>query len=94
MTYSFYVYYKVGRQNEASVRAAAEALLQAVNLATGIQGRLLCRRDQPETWMEVYESVPDAAMFQTVLDAQVQTLQFAALLGPESRRITELFRPL
>ena len=94
MSFSFYIYYEVNARNEDRVRAAALALQQAVAGATGVQGRLLCRRDKTQTWMEVYEGVPDAAAFQAVLESEAQRLRFAELLAPHSRRITELFRPL
>ena len=94
MSCSFYIYYKVAAQNADRVRAAALELQRALLRATGITGRLLCRRDNPETWMEVYEGVADTAAFQAALDTEVQRLQFGNLLGPDARRITELFRPL
>ena len=94
MSCRFYIYYKVAAQNADKVRAAALELQRALARATGIPGRLLCRRDQPDTWMEVYEGVTDAAAFQAALDTEVQRLQFGNLLAPDARRITELFRPL
>jgi hypothetical protein len=91
---SFYIYYKVAAQNADKVRAAALELQRAVLHATGIPGRLMCRRDQPDTWMEIYEGVADAAAFQAALDSELQRLQFGDLIGPDARRVTELFRPL
>lgn len=94
MTHSIYIYYKVNAGNEAAVRTAAQELLKRVAAATGIQGRLLCRRDKPETWMEVYEGIPDPEAFLATLDQSLQALRFAEVLGPDMRRMTELFRPL
>ncbi|OGA04166.1 MAG: hypothetical protein A3H35_08750 [Betaproteobacteria bacterium RIFCSPLOWO2_02_FULL_62_17] len=94
MSFSFYIYYEINAQNEDKVRAVALALQHAIADATGIQGRLLCRRDKTQTWMEVYEGVPDAAAFQSVLESEVRRLRFAELLAPQSRRMTELFKPL
>lgn len=94
MSFSFYVYYEVNARNEEKVRTAAHVLQQTIAAATGIHGRLLCRRAKTETWMEVYEGVPDAATFQSVLDLETKRLCFGELLAPESRRMTELFRPL
>ena len=70
------------------------ALQQSIAAATGIHGRLLCRRDKTETWMEVYEGVPDPVAFQSIMDSETNRLGIAELLAPQSRRITELFRPL
>ena len=94
MNFSFYVYYEVNTCNEDKVRTAAQGLQRTIADVTGIHGRLLCRRDKTETWMEVYEGVPDASSFQTILDGEAKRLCFAELLAPASRRITELFRPL
>ena len=94
MRFSFYIYYEVNAHNEDQVRTAVQALQRSIAGATGVQGRLLCRRDKTQTWMEVYEGVPDAAAFQTILDSETQRLRFAELLAPQSRRMTELFRPL
>jgi len=94
MSFSFYVYYDVNASKEHEVRSAVHALQQTLAVATGIQGRLLCRRDKTDTWMEVYEGVPDSAAFQSVLDSETNRLGFNELLAPQSRRITELFRPL
>ena len=94
MSFSFYIYYEINAQNEDRVRAAARALQQTIADATGVQGRLLCRRDKTRTWMEVYEGVQDAAAFESVLEREARRLHFAELLAPQSRRMTELFKPL
>lgn len=94
MNFSFYVYYDVIARNEDKVRTAVRNLQLSIADATGIQGRLLCRRDKCETWMEVYEGVSDDAAFQSILDSEVTRQRFAELLAPHSRRATEVFRPL
>ena len=94
MSFSFYVYYKVTEHRSGALRTAVLDLFDAVAAASGVQGRLLCRRDRPDTWMEVYEPVTDASAFEALLDAQVQRLAFGELLGAGSPRITEIFRPL
>ena len=94
MNHSIYIYYKVTPLNEAAVRARATELLKQVAASTGIQGRLLCRRDKPETWMEVYEGVSNPESFVATLNEAIARLHFSELLGPDTRRMTELFRPL
>jgi hypothetical protein len=89
---SYYIYYKVGPATVERVRAAAEELQRSVAAKTGIQGQLLCRRDQPDTWMEVYENVGDAERFERALNAELERLRFTELLG--AQRHTEIFRPL
>ena len=94
MAFSIYIYYKVAAKDSVRVRPVAEELQRALAQSTGVQGSLQCRRDKPETWMEVYEHVADADAFLAALDAQLQRLSFAELLGADSKRVTELFRPL
>lgn len=94
MNYSIYIYYKVTPQNENAVRAAAHDLIAAIARSSGIAGRLLCRRDKPDTWMEAYEGVADPETFLAAIDNELVRVRFADLLGPDARRVTELFRPL
>ena len=49
MHFSFYIYYEVNAQNEDKVRAAVRTLQKSLAGATGVQGRLLCRRRDCET---------------------------------------------
>ncbi len=92
MRSSFYIYYRVVAADSARVRGAIEELQRLVAARTGVTGRLLRRHDDPQTWMEVYESVPDAEGFQTLLQEEVQRLGLDELIG--SPRHTEIFRPL
>jgi uncharacterized protein DUF4936 len=94
MSSSYYIYYKVPAAAATRLRAAAEDLQRSVAAKTGIAGRLLCRRDKAETWMEVYEDVGDEQRFEGALNAELERLRFAELLGAGSARVTEIFRPL
>jgi Domain of unknown function (DUF4936) len=91
---SYYIYYNVKPKAAAGVRAAVEELQRALLAKAGVAGRLLCRLDKPETWMEVYENVPDLDGFQAVLASELERLRFDELLGGGSPRQTEIFRPL
>ena len=64
---SYYVYYKVDEARREVLRAQIELLFGKVREQTGVQGRWMRRRDEPSTFMEVYESVRDAAAFEAVL---------------------------
>ncbi len=92
MRLNFYIYYRVPSQDSARVRGAVEELQRLITARTGIIGRLLCREDDPQTWMEIYESVPDTEGFQQLLDEEMQRLGLEDLIG--SARHTEIFRPL
>jgi hypothetical protein len=91
---SYYIYYKVAPAREAAVRAAVAELQRGLAARTGIAGRLLCRRDKPDTWMEVYENVPDGGTFEAALEVELGRVRFGETLGAGASRITEVFRPL
>jgi hypothetical protein len=58
-----YVYYRIAASDHAAAADAVRRLLVAVAKGTGVTGRCMRRQDDPETWMEVYEAVGDAAAF-------------------------------
>jgi uncharacterized protein DUF4936 len=89
---SYYVYYKVPPANAARARQAVNALQRELSDATGISGRLLQRRDDPTTWMEVYEDVVDAERFEAKLAELAERHGIAPLLAPGSSRRREVFR--
>jgi len=90
---SYYIYYRVTPGNAERALAAVGALQRDLSEATGIGGRLLRRRDDETTWMEIYESVPDGARFEMELAQLVARHGILALLVPGSSRKQEVFRP-
>ncbi len=64
---NYYVYYKVAPENVAALRPGVQVLLDAVERACGVRGRWMHRRDDPSTYMEVYEGVKDEAAFEALL---------------------------
>ena len=56
---NFYVYYRVEERNVDAVALSVESLFKTVKEKTRIQGKWLRRRDDPSTYMEVYEGVKD-----------------------------------
>jgi hypothetical protein len=76
---SYYVYYRVDAARAAGLRAGIEALLARVEEQTGIRGRWMRRRDDPSTYMEVYEGIADDAAFEALLARE------AAVLGLDRR---------
>ncbi len=92
MRSSFYIYYRVPAEDAARVRGMVEELQRVLAARAGVTGRLLRREDDPETWMEIYENVPDAEGFELLLQEELQRLGLDALAG--SARHTEIFRPL
>jgi len=67
----------------AELRAGVERLFAAVERECGVRGRWMHRRDDPATYMEVYEGVKDAGKFEAVLERE------SAKLGLQRR--TERF---
>ena len=92
MKLSYYIYYRVPAENAKRARAAVSALQRELSDITGTGGRLLRRRDDETTWMEIYESVPDGARFEAELAELVERHGLAALLAPGSSRKQEIFR--
>ena len=66
----YYVYYKVGAQDVDRVRRTVRALFEAVEQACGVRGRWMHRRDDPSTYMEVYDDVEDEAAFEALLERE------------------------
>jgi hypothetical protein len=64
---SYYVYYKVDAARVGELRRAVHGLFAAIERACGVRGRWLRRRDDPATYMEVYEGVLDEQAFEGVL---------------------------
>ncbi|TMH49332.1 MAG: DUF4936 family protein [Betaproteobacteria bacterium] len=92
MKLNFYIYYRVPAQNADRARAAVNALQRELSDNAGVGGRLLRRRDDETTWMEIYENVQDGARFEAELAKLVERHGLAALLVPGSSRKQEVFR--
>ena len=91
---SYYIYYRVPPGNAERARESVGALQRELSAATGVDGRLLRRRDDETTWMEIYESVPDGIRFEAKLAELVARHGVLDLLAPGSSRKQEIFRPL
>mgnify|MGYP001192677952 CR=1 FL=1 len=89
--HSIYVYYRVQPELAGEARHAIENMLAAVRAETGVVGRLLCKRDQPTLWMEVYDPVPDTATFERALAQAVSRAGATRFLVPGQMRTLECF---
>lgn len=67
---NYYVYYKVEPGRVAQLRPRVEALFKKVQEQFDVQGRLMRRRDDPTTYMEVYEDVKDEGGFEALLERE------------------------
>jgi hypothetical protein len=64
---NYYVYYKVDPAGVVALRDAVQALFSLAQARFGVRGRWMRRRDDPATYMEVYEGVADEAAFEDFL---------------------------
>jgi len=81
---NYYVYYRVDPARLDFLRPEIEKLFDKVQEYSGVRGRWMHRRDDPSTYMEVYEGVKDEPAFEALLARE------SAILGLE--RKTERFR--
>lgn len=84
-----YIYYRV--DDVAAAIERAQAMQQALATRSGIRGRLMQRRDDAHTLMEIYPGVTDAAAFETALAEAVTACGLDALVQPGTARHVERF---
>ncbi|HEX7053994.1 MAG TPA: DUF4936 family protein [Burkholderiales bacterium] len=77
---NYYVYYKVDLARLAELRRKVDELFAAVEKECGVRGRWMRRRDDPATYMEVYEGVTDEAAFEALLEREGAKLGVARRL--------------
>ncbi|HTP63267.1 MAG TPA: DUF4936 family protein [Burkholderiales bacterium] len=65
---NYYVYYRVDAARADALRIEIHELLEKIQEQSGIRGRWMRRRDDPLTFMEVYEGVKDEAAFEALLE--------------------------
>lgn len=85
----YYIWYRI-TGDHGGARAAVDALLQDVFRHAGVSGRVLVRRDDPRTWMEIYEHVADVLLFERELAAAVRRHDIARWIEGGARH-TEPF---
>lgn len=66
----YYIYYRV-EGDVVAARNAVDAVIRDLGIQCGAKGRVLVRRDDPRTWMEIYERIADADAFERALAAAV-----------------------
>ena len=67
---NYYVYYKLDPARADEFRRLIHSLFDLVENQFGIRGRWMQRRDDPATYMEVYEGVKDEAAFEALLERE------------------------
>ena len=64
---NYYIYYKIAPERLKEVRSRVKALFAELEKQTGVRGRWMRRRDDPTTYMEVFEDVKDEPAFEALL---------------------------
>ena len=64
---NYYVYYKLTPEQVGSAHSLVNELFEKAKQQFGVHGRWLRRRDDPSTYMEVYEGVRDGAAFEALM---------------------------
>ncbi|HEX2199379.1 MAG TPA: DUF4936 family protein [Burkholderiales bacterium] len=67
---NYYVYYKLAPERVAEARLLVESSFSTIEKRCRVRGRWMRRRDDPATYMEVYEGVQDEAAFEALLEAE------------------------
>jgi hypothetical protein len=67
---NYYVYYKLDPARMPLAHAFIKELFQIVKKEFDVHGRWMRRRDDPSTYMEVYEGVEDGAAFEALLQLE------------------------
>jgi hypothetical protein len=86
---SLYVYYKTAP--DAAVAPRVHDMQSDLARQTGVQGRLMRRRDDATTWMEIYEGLGDLHAFEATLADAVARHGLDDLPRPGERRHAERF---
>ena len=67
---NYYVYYRIDPARLRQLWPLVQQLFLEVEKQTGIRGRWLRRRDDPTTYMEVFEGIRDEAAFEALLESE------------------------
>ncbi|HUQ25638.1 MAG TPA: DUF4936 family protein [Burkholderiales bacterium] len=67
---NYYVYYKLEPQRLPLARSLVNELFEKIEKQCGVRGRWMRRRDDPTTYMEVYEGVQDEDAFEAVMTSE------------------------
>ena len=88
---SYFIYYRVAPGRESDARERVEQLQASLQRTTGVRGRLMIKRGEPNLWMEVYEGVRDSSDFERALEFALSEPGFDSLLADGSQRRVECF---
>lgn len=67
-----YVYYRIHEGAQSVARESVARVFDALRQSVGVVGRLSRRVDDPLTWLESYQQVPDCAAFESALSRALE----------------------
>lgn len=85
----YYIYYRVSEKDADEAELLIRSMQARLACRSGVNGRLLKKRDEPGLWMEVYENVTDPQSFERLLKQAVD--EFDIALFADSPRRQECF---
>jgi|WetSurMetagenome_2_1015567.scaffolds.fasta_scaffold705165_2 hypothetical protein len=88
MPLHYYIYYRV-RTDDAETELQIRGMQARLGCRSGHYGSLLKRRDDPLTWMEIYQHIDDSASFEQQLAQAVN--EFDVDMFISGNRVTECF---
>ncbi len=88
---SLYTYYRINPQHRDALRAAVNGLFAAAARAYGVQGRWMQRKDDPDTFLEIYAEVENVDALASFLRRECQRSGFSGLLADGGARHEEIF---
>lgn len=86
-----YSYYRADPAHWEALRGTVEALFRNVLETFGIEGRWMRRKDDPDTFMEIYSGAPDVEALAEFIREQCERSGFRRLLADAGVRHDELF---
>lgn len=69
---NYYVYYKLEADRLPPARSLVKELFDKIEKQLGVRGRWMRRRDDPTTYMEVYEGVKEDEKTQAAFEALIE----------------------
>ncbi len=88
---NYYVYYRVDAGQIGFLQVEIRKLFEEIQRQTGISGRWMRRRDDPLTFMEIYEGVKDDTAFDALLERECERLGLQRFLAAGAARRREIF---
>lgn len=86
----YYIYYRV-KDDDAETETQIRAMQARLACRSNINGRLLKRRNDSSTWMEIYENVADSIHFEHQLARTVSEFDVDMFLASGGQRVIECF---